>query len=42
MVSADACEYRMFRPERVSGKWSERPDHMLIRYQDTPQKVYAK
>ncbi|NPT45367.1 DUF1571 domain-containing protein [Paraburkholderia sp. 1N] len=42
MVRDDAYEYRMFRQERVSGRWAERPDHMVIRYQDTPRKVYAK
>ncbi len=42
MVPDDACEYRMFRQERISGRWSDRPDHMVIRYQDTPRKVYAK
>jgi hypothetical protein len=42
MVPDDAYEYRMFRQERISGRWSDRPDHMVIRYQDTPRKVYAK
>ncbi|MCX4153037.1 MULTISPECIES: DUF1571 domain-containing protein [Paraburkholderia] len=42
MVPGDACEYRMFRQERISGRWSDRPDHMVVRYQDTPRKVYAK
>ena len=42
MVPDDAYEYRMFRQERVSGRWAERPDHMVIRYQDSPRKVYAK
>lgn len=42
MVPDEAYEYRMFRQERISGRWSDRPDHMVIRYQDTPRKVYAK
>ena len=42
MVLDDAYEYRMFRQERVSGRWPDRPDHMVIRYQDNPRKVYAK
>ena len=42
MVLDNAYEYSMFRQERVFGRWSERPDHMIIRYQDTPRKVYAK
>ncbi|WNC92553.1 DUF1571 domain-containing protein [Paraburkholderia sp. FT54] len=42
MVADDAYEYSMFRQERISGRWPDRPDHMLIRYQDTPRKVYAK
>jgi hypothetical protein len=42
MVLDNAYEYRMFRQERVSGRWSDRPDHMVIRYQDSPRKVYAK
>lgn len=42
MVPDDACEYRMFRQERISGRWSDRADHMVVRYQDTPRKVYAK
>src|ERR1700737_918140 len=42
MVREDSCEYRMFRQERVLGRWPDRPDHMVIRYQDTPRKVYAK
>lgn len=42
MVPDEACEYGMFRQERISGRWSGRPDHMVIRYQDNPRKVYAK
>ena len=42
MVLDNAYEYGMFRQERVAGRWSDRPDHMLIRYQDNPRKVYAK
>jgi hypothetical protein len=42
MVLDNDYEYSMFRQERVSGRWSDRPDHMLIRYQDNPRKVYAK
>lgn len=42
MVPDDACEYRMFRQERIAGRWSGGPDHMVIRYQDSPRKVYAK
>jgi hypothetical protein len=42
MVREDSCEYRMFRQERVLGRWPDRPDHMVVRYQDTPRKVYAK
>jgi hypothetical protein len=42
MVLDNAYEYSMFRQERVSGRWIDRPDHMMIRYQDSPRKVYAK
>jgi hypothetical protein len=42
MVLDDAYEYRMFRQERISGRWSDRPDHMVIRYQHNPRKIYAK
>ena len=35
-------EYRMFRRERVNGRWPARPDHMVVRYQDKPRRVYAK
>ncbi|TDY26639.1 uncharacterized protein DUF1571 [Paraburkholderia sp. BL6665CI2N2] len=42
MIPDDAYEYSMFRQERVSGRWPERPDHMVIRYQDSPRRVYAK
>jgi hypothetical protein len=42
MVLDNAYEYSMFRQERLSGRWLDRPDHMLIRYQDNPRKVYAK
>lgn len=42
MVLDNAYEYSMFRQERVSGRWFDRPDHMMIRYQDNPRKVYAK
>ena len=42
MVRDNAYEYNMFRQERVSGRWFDRPDHMMIRYQDNPRKVYAK
>jgi hypothetical protein len=42
MIAEDAYEYSMFRQERISGRWPERPDHMLIRYQHSPRKVYAK
>jgi hypothetical protein len=42
MILDNAYEYSMFRQERVSGRWFDRPDHMMIRYQDNPRKVYAK
>ena len=42
MVPDDTYEYRMFRQERLSGRWPDRPDHIDIRYQDTPRRVYAK
>ncbi|WP_186308431.1 DUF1571 domain-containing protein [Paraburkholderia sp. BCC1885] len=42
MVLDNTYEYSMFRQERVAGRWSDRPDHMTIRYQDSPRKVYAK
>ena len=42
MVPDDACEYRVFHQERISGRWSGRPDHIVIRYQDNPREVYAK
>lgn len=42
MITDDAYEYSMFRQERISGRWPERPDHMVIRYQDSPRRVYAK
>ncbi|WP_172178994.1 DUF1571 domain-containing protein [Paraburkholderia elongata] len=42
MVPDGGCEYRMFRQERVFGRWPDRPDHMVVRYQDNPRKVYAK
>ncbi|MFM0553525.1 DUF1571 domain-containing protein [Paraburkholderia sediminicola] len=42
MIADDAYEYTMFRQERISGRWPERPDHMVIRYQDSPRRVYAK
>jgi hypothetical protein len=42
MILDSDYEYSMFRQERVFGRWSDRPDHMLIRYQDNPRKVYAK
>jgi hypothetical protein len=42
MIPSDSYEFSMFRQERVYGKWAGRPDHMVIRYQDTPRRVYAK
>ena len=42
MIAEDAYEYSMFRQERISGRWPERADHMVIRYQDIPRRVYAK
>ncbi|WP_096725202.1 DUF1571 domain-containing protein [Paraburkholderia acidicola] len=42
MILHNAYEYSMFRQERVFGRWSARPDHMIVRYQDNPRKVYAK
>jgi hypothetical protein len=42
MFLDNTYEYSMFRQERIAGRWPDRPDHMLIRYQDTPRKVYAK
>jgi hypothetical protein len=42
MVPDDAYEYRMLRQERISGRWPDRPDHIDIRYQDAPRRVYAK
>ena len=42
MILHNAYEYSMFRQERVFGRWSARPDHMIVRYQDNPRKVYVK
>jgi hypothetical protein len=42
MVDDSNYEYGMFRQERVGSHWADRADHMTIRYQDTPRKVYAK
>ncbi|MCX4163486.1 MULTISPECIES: DUF1571 domain-containing protein [Paraburkholderia] len=42
MILDNAYEYTMFRRERVFGRWSARPDHMIVRYQDNPRKVYVK
>ncbi|WP_181969953.1 DUF1571 domain-containing protein [Paraburkholderia sp. DHOC27] len=42
MIPGDAYEYDMFRQERLFGRWPDRPDHMLIRYQDSPRKIYVK
>jgi hypothetical protein len=42
MVPNDAYDYQMFRQERISGKWPNLPDHMYVRYQDFPRRVYAR
>ena len=42
MIAEDAYEYSMFRQERISGRWPERPDHMLIRYQHSASKSLRK
>ncbi|WP_322047382.1 DUF1571 domain-containing protein [Paraburkholderia sp. J67] len=42
MIPNNTYEYRMRRQERISGHWPERADHVDIRYEDTPRKVYAR
>ncbi|WP_323118321.1 DUF1571 domain-containing protein [Burkholderia alba] len=35
-------EFTMLRQERISGKWSDTPDHMIVRTTRDPLRVYAK
>jgi hypothetical protein len=35
-------EFTLLRQERLAGKWQAKPDHMLVRYQHEPLRIYAK
>lgn len=35
-------QFEMIRRERHNGRWPREPDHMLIRYEETPRRVYAR
>jgi hypothetical protein len=35
-------EFTMSRQERIRGKWSDTPDHMLVKTTREPRRVYAK
>ena len=35
-------EFTMLREERIGGKWPAKPDHMLVRCQREPLRIYAK
>jgi hypothetical protein len=33
-------EFTLLRQERLAGKWQAKPDHMLVRYQHEPLRIY--
>lgn len=35
-------EFNMYRQERLGGVWQTSPDHILVRYQDQPRRIYLK
>lgn len=35
-------EFRMYRQERLGGHWQVTPDHILVRYQYQPRRLYMK
>lgn len=39
---ANAHEYQMRRRERVNGYWPSKADHIEVRCQDSPRRIYAK
>jgi hypothetical protein len=38
----DEYEFEMWRQERVKQRWAERPEHLLVRYRQSPMQIYAK
>lgn len=41
-IGHPSYEFTMLRQERISGKWSDTPDHMLVKVTRSPLRVYAK
>ncbi|MGU7769329.1 DUF1571 domain-containing protein [Burkholderia sp. MR1-5-21] len=41
-IGYPAYQFTMRRQERISGKWPDTPDHMLVKTTREPLKVYAK
>ncbi|AOK47206.1 hypothetical protein WT60_10395 [Burkholderia sp. MSMB617WGS] len=41
-IGYSSYEFTMLRQERLSGKWSDTPDHMLVKVTRGPLRVYAK
>lgn len=38
----DSYQFEMTRWERHGGQWPSRPDHMLVRYEDSPRRIYVR
>ncbi|AOJ02053.1 hypothetical protein WS70_09655 [Burkholderia mayonis] len=41
-IGYPSYEFTMLRQERISGKWSDTPDHMFVKVTHGPLRVYAK
>lgn len=41
-IGHPSYEFTMLRQERISGKWSDTPDHMFVKVTRSPLRVYAK
>ncbi|WP_082711985.1 DUF1571 domain-containing protein [Burkholderia singularis] len=41
-IGYPSYEFTMLRQERIDGKWSDKPDHMLVKVTREPLRVYAK
>lgn len=38
----DEYEFEMVRQERVNARWPDRPEHIDVRYRQSPMQIYAK
>jgi hypothetical protein len=38
----DEYEFEMWRQERIKQRWADRPEHLQVRYRQSPMQIYAK